>query len=119
MKSIKYKLHRKIVCRTESSNGQVQATTKDTYIPVTLPWSEKNEDIARKAAYKGEYEIIETLLNVKDEVERLKAQLAASDYKIIKCYECQLVGEELPYNIEELHTERQAIRDEINKLENS
>lgn len=39
------------------------------------------------------------------------------DYKVIKCYEAQLVGEELPYNMEELHEKRQAARDEINALQ--
>ena len=50
-------------------------------------------------------------------VDSLKEQLNATDYKIIKCSEYQLAGKELPYNIEELHLERQALRDEINKME--
>ena len=50
-------------------------------------------------------------------IKMLKKQLAESDYKIIKCMECQLAGEDLPYDIEKLHIERQAIRDEINLLE--
>ena len=54
-----------------------------------------------------------------DQIGNLKAQLSASDYKIIKCMECSLAGEELPYNIEELHAERQALRDSINELEAS
>ena len=53
------------------------------------------------------------------EIAQLKAELAASDYKIIKCSEAQLVGEALPYDVQELHTERQAIRDRINELEGS
>lgn len=51
------------------------------------------------------------------EVEQLKAQLASTDYKVIKCYEAQMVGEELPYDIVALHAERQALRDRINELE--
>lgn len=39
------------------------------------------------------------------------------DWKIAKCIEAYLVGANLPYDIEELHNERQAIRDEINILE--
>ena len=50
-------------------------------------------------------------------IRKLKEQLAATDYKVIKCAECQLLGEELPYDIIQLHAERQAIRDEINRLE--
>lgn len=50
-------------------------------------------------------------------IDSLKAQIAESDYKVIKCSEAQLMGEELPYNVVELHAQRQALRDEINKLE--
>lgn len=57
----------------------------------------------------------ETLMEIKS----LKMQLEATDYKIIKCSEYQLLGEELPYNIAELHNERQALRNRINELEAS
>lgn len=50
-------------------------------------------------------------------IAELKAQLNGTDYKIIKCSECSLAGKPLPYDILELHTQRQAIRDEINELE--
>lgn len=50
-------------------------------------------------------------------IDELKAQLSASDYKVIKCMEAQLSGEEMPYDIQEIHAERQAIRDQINELE--
>lgn len=50
-------------------------------------------------------------------IDALKAQIAESDYKIIKCAEAQLMGEELPYNVAELHKQRQALRDEINSRE--
>lgn len=50
-------------------------------------------------------------------IAELKAQLSATDYKIIKCSEYSLNGQELPYDIAALHEERQAIRDEINRLE--
>lgn len=51
------------------------------------------------------------------EIEMLKAQLADTDYKIIKCSEYQLAGVELPYDITAMHAERQALRDRINELE--
>lgn len=51
------------------------------------------------------------------EIERLKRKLAESDYKVIKCYEYSLAGLPEPYSIENIHTERQQIRDEINRLE--
>lgn len=50
-------------------------------------------------------------------IAQLKSELNSTDYKIIKCSECSLAGIELPYDIVELHAQRQAIRDEINELE--
>ena len=50
-------------------------------------------------------------------ISELKSELASTDYKIIKCSECSLAGVDLPYDIVELHAQRQAIRDEINELE--
>ena len=47
----------------------------------------------------------------------LELRLTKSDYKVIKCYEYSLAGLDLPYDIEALHAEREAIRDEIRKLE--
>ena len=44
-------------------------------------------------------------------------KLTETDYKVIKCYEYSLAGLDLPYDIEALHAEREAIRDEIRKLE--
>lgn len=52
-------------------------------------------------------------------IKQLKAKLTATDYKVIKCSECQLAGAPIPYDVAALHAERQAIRDEINKLEQS
>lgn len=50
-------------------------------------------------------------------IKELQSELNESDYKIIKCNEYKLAGLELPYDIEELHRQRQALRDEINKLQ--
>jgi len=52
-----------------------------------------------------------------NDINVLKQQLAETDYKIIKCYEYQLAGLDLPYDIPALHAERQGIRDKINLLE--
>lgn len=51
------------------------------------------------------------------EIDKLKAELSKSDYKVIKCYEANVMGLELPYNIAELHIERQMLRDRINQLQ--
>lgn len=54
---------------------------------------------------------------MENKIEALKAQLSATDYQIIKCSEYQLMGLDLPYNVATLHAQRQALRDEINALE--
>ena len=51
------------------------------------------------------------------EIERLKSELQESDYKVIKCAEAMAVGADMPYDVESLHKERQALRDKINELE--
>lgn len=65
----------------------------------------------------AEMEEQERIANINAQINNLKEQLASTDYKIIKCTECSMVGEEMPYDVNELHAERQAIRDEINLLE--
>lgn len=47
----------------------------------------------------------------------LKGQISDSDYKVIKCAECKAAELPLPYDIDTLHAERQALRDKINKIE--
>ena len=54
---------------------------------------------------------------VKVEIQELKQALSDSDYKITKCYEANLLGEKLPYDMATLHTEREAQRAKINELE--
>lgn len=51
------------------------------------------------------------------QIDGLKAQIAASDYKVIKTYEYTLLGEKTEYDMEAVHAERQALRDQINSLE--
>ena len=50
-----------------------------------------------------------------EEIEAMKQDLASSDYKVIKCMECYLLGKEMPYDVDALHAERQSKRDAINK----
>lgn len=51
------------------------------------------------------------------ELNNLKKRLEESDYKIIKSYEYHLMNMLQPYDIEILHEERQALRDQINQLQ--
>lgn len=51
------------------------------------------------------------------QIDDLKDRIAASDYKVIKTYEYTLLGEQTEYDMEAVHAERQALRDQINTLE--
>ena len=84
-------------------------TTPDNIIPhnYTRAYEEKDGKIVLVWKAYPNYEAI----------EKLKKQLAETDYKVIKCNEASLIGEELPYDMKEVHKERQEIRDEINRLE--
>lgn len=72
-------------------------------------------DAGDKISYR--YEKIPDNLYINSEIEQLKMQLKADDYKIIKCYELSLVGQAMPYNILALNSKRQEIRDKINELQ--
>ena len=82
---------------------------------------------ARQYKERGEYVVVEmdcpqpTAEELRDrrymEIERLKSELQESDYKVIKCAEALTIGAEMPYDVESLHNERQALRDKINELE--
>lgn len=48
---------------------------------------------------------------------RLKNRLLETDRMIVECYEYTLLGMDTPYNIMELHKERQIIRNEIESLQ--
>jgi GTPase SAR1 family protein len=50
-------------------------------------------------------------------IVEIKAKLNSTDYQIIKCYEASMRQLPLPYNLEELATQRDAWRAEINQLE--
>lgn len=72
-------------------------------------------DAGDRISYR--YDTVFDSQKVRRGIESLKAQLTDEDYKIIKCYEASLLGNELPYDISALHQSRQSIRDRINELE--
>lgn len=49
-----------------------------------------------------------------EEQARLKEELSATDYRVLKCYEAALLGQEPPYDVEELTARRQAQRSAVN-----
>ncbi|MBR5276868.1 MAG: hypothetical protein IKU35_07010 [Bacteroidaceae bacterium] len=54
---------------------------------------------------------------VQREIERLKSYLSDTDYKVVKCYEATMMKKTLPYDLNEICSERQIVRDRINELE--
>lgn len=68
--------------------------------------------------------VSDTINSAQQEIFLLTAELESSaspigDWKIAKYYEHVLAGLPAPYDIQELHTKRQAIRDRINELRGS
>ena len=62
------------------------------------------------------------LNDLQAELRQLRSSLQANtseigDWKIIKALEYQLIGQDVPYDIEELNAERQKIRNRINEIE--
>ncbi len=83
------------------------------------------EDGLEREATEEELKMIEEHENVEKELMQKNEELAdlerilsESDYKIIKSYESSLIGKELEYDIEQLHIERQNMRDKINEVKN-
>lgn len=59
----------------------------------------------------------EPVPSAEEQIAALKAELAATDYQIIKYSEYNLAGLDAPYDIAQLHAQRQSLRDRINELE--
>ena len=100
----------------DQTNGQlilVKAIREDAEpIDNVTKWAWAEEDWEEVQMY-----IPTTEKTTAEQIAELKAQLSATDYKIIKCGEYQLAGQDLPYDVDELHAQRQALRDQINQLE--
>ena len=60
--------------------------------------------------------------NKESQIQTLISRLQAptsniGDWKIVKCYEAKLQHKEMPYDLDTLLAQRQAVRDEINRLQ--
>lgn len=61
-------------------------------------------------------------MEIEQEIRNLQSELSSQaseigDWKIAKCMEHQALGLEMPYDLQELHEQRQAVRDKIGELE--
>ena len=92
----------------------------ENYIIVPVPY-DHGERIAYRYEKRYDYQRIKQqvadLKQAKQQVADLKQALSDSDYKVMKCYEASMLGQPLPYDIDAVHSERQAMRDKINELE--
>lgn len=89
MKVIKYQFMTEVNSGTDEYPDIVQ-----TFTDVTMGWNEANEEIAKREAYNGEYEIIddgepEPPPTTEQRVSDLEEQLAQSDETAIDLYEAQ------------------------------
>lgn len=82
----------------------------DYHIVVPRPY-----DAGDHIAYR--YETVYDKQRIQAEIQACKDNLAATDYKVAKCYEASLTGGEMPYNINAIVEQRQQQRDKINELE--
>lgn len=78
-------------------------------------------DAGDKISYRYEQKFNAKI--VQKRISDLKESLTSTDsnigdYRITKCYEASLIGLDMPYDVADLHQARQAVRDEINQLEN-
>lgn len=113
--------------RTVSVETQADALSATGWKPVDLLDEERLKcedgyfvrvtpyDAGERISYR--YETVFDTQKVRREIQELKARLTADDYKVIKCYEASLLGEQLPYDISRIHRTRQELRAKINELE--
>lgn len=77
----------------------------------------------KKRRYEADdFEVVQMYIpfhteTARDKIASLKNKLSAVNEKIIECNVCQIVGEEMTYDMTALIAERQKIREEINQLE--
>ena len=95
------------------------------YVENKIPTTKLLEFQSMELCYREEPHQIVGYYKVKDnsseritkEIDRLKNELAATDYQVIKAYEYALANQGSFCDIATLHVERQSIRNRINELE--
>ena len=114
-------------CKYPLDNGEYEAYTTlfragDGWYELSNDGSVYIEPVAPVQPEPTEEELAEQerqqqISQLTAQIDDLKARIAASDYKVIKTYEYTLLGEQTEYDMETVHAERQALRDQINTLE--
>lgn len=122
-----FRLYLDADCKHPLDNGEYEEYTTlyrkgDGWYELSNDGSVYTEPVAPEQPELTEEELAELarqqqISQMTAQINDLKDRIAASDYKIIKTYEYALLGEQTEYDIEEVHAERQALRDQINSLE--
>lgn len=113
---------------TISIDEQLKTYLEEGWLPVdSLEISKLNSDkdytkikivpYSNKDRISFRYEEYFDKRSVKNKIDELKSELGDSDYKVIKYWESSLLKKSSPYEIEEINSKRQTIRDRINNLE--
>lgn len=104
--------------RDSDENGMYLSTGEVYVAPPTPPAPPEPEPVPEPTPEEiAEQERQEQIAEIQIRIAGLKAQIDATDYRIIKAYEYSQVGLETDYDIQALHLERQELRDQINALE--
>lgn len=121
-----FRLYLDVECKYPLDNGEYAAYTTlfregNGWYELSNDGSVYTEPVAPVQPELTEEELAELarqqqISQVTAQIDGLKAQIAASDYKIIKTYEYDLLGEQTEYDMQAVHAERQALRDQINSL---
>ncbi len=101
--------------RDSDENGMYLSTGEVYVAPPAPPEPEPEPEPTPEEI--AEQERQEQITEIQIRIAGLKAQIDATDYRIIKAYEYSQVGLETDYDLQALHLERQALRDQINTLE--
>jgi hypothetical protein len=94
----------------DSVDENKRKSDDDGYVIRLVPY-----DAGDHIAY--DYIKVKDVQAIKKHIIALKQSLTDGDYKIVKCFEANLLGEELPYDMAKLHKDREALRSEINEWE--
>ena len=114
--------------RTVTVEDQITEYAKNGYKPVDPIDEKKLSECEENYIYRLQpydagdhiaYEYVKMfdIQKFKGEINNLKKALSGNDYKITKCMEAKMLDIPLPYDIQAVHVENQAMRDRINEIE--
>jgi hypothetical protein len=113
--------------RVITIDEQITALSMDGWMPVdtdnTTTVQPEENHIMRQVFSKKDGRIItsfEQILDtegIKQKIDNLTKEVAATDYQVRKCQEYSLVGKAMPYDIQVIHKEAESIRGKIRELE--